>query len=122
METLLIIVSLILLAWWLLLPGGLLGYIFLYRISYCVSQGVRSGCGNVEFSEQFGSLRITVKNSEFFISPDKDVHHKLLRILARRLADQHGFLGGHALILDKSTLFTFKTSDGSLIAHRREQK
>jgi len=88
-------------------PGGPLGFIMLYRVSYYVTASVRTSSENIS-TNPFGGLRIEVPNKYFWIRQDKDVHHELLDHLANSLAKSLGFRNGLARIDKTITSFRFR--------------
>ena len=96
----------LLLAWALMYPGGPLGFIILYRVSYYVAASVRSRSENTTI-DPMGKLCVTISNRSFFISVEKNVHHLLLDRLAENLAEKLGFTHGLALITPQVTIFKF---------------
>ena len=106
LNALLCLIITLLTAWALIYPGGPLGFILLYRVSYYVAASVRTGTKNTSI-DSFGALLVEVPNGSFLIKQDKDVHHRLLDNLARRLAEGLGYKRGTALIGPLVTRFKF---------------
>jgi hypothetical protein len=96
----------LLITWALIFPGGPLGFIMLYRVSYYVASSVRTTGKNTS-KDSFGSLWVKVSNSSFFINKNKDVHHRLLDDLAGSLAGNLGYSLGLARIDATTTSFKF---------------
>jgi len=96
-----------LVSWALMYPGGPLGFIMLYRVSYYVTSSIRTSTENIS-EGPFGGIWVKVPNEDFWIRQDKDVHHELLSHLADSLANNLGFRNGLARIDKTQTSFRFR--------------
>lgn len=87
-------------------PGGLIGTIMMYRVSFYVVNQVRTNAQSMRY-EAFPVLEVPVSNKRFWVNQADETHRLLLEVLAEELAKSFGFAQGGVRLLPGNTVFCF---------------